>query len=365
MNTESPDTAWDRSSMAFPRAMSRGPRPRSSPITVTALAQHERTIRSVDRKGWLIAAALCNRSRSGSDTAGSQRVHSGNRRHCSGRTHRGVPDNAILDNAHRASPTASPGAPRWCRMQSPPEPRRPLRLEGATCDAAEFRGRCYLNEMGSPIASLHMRMHRTAIRPRSRPSIPCRSEDESTRRQDAAHRRVGRLHASACSAASLPSPPGTAGEGCCADRCAACHQPTMRTGPSRIPALDRKRSTSIRICCCMTWRPGRRIAQAAAGTREMRTAPLWGCGKSALSARWARDHNRTPRSARTTARPRRAVRYLTLSPERSAAARFPEHAVNRPGAVAGDRRVGTTTGRDSRGIPRVLVDFRVGLALQC
>jgi len=59
--------------------------------------------------------------------------------------------------------------------------------------------------------------------------------------------------------------------------CAACHQPAMQTGPSPIAALDRK---TVALYSDLLLHDmgalGDGIAQAAAGTREMRTAPLWG-----------------------------------------------------------------------------------------
>ncbi len=59
--------------------------------------------------------------------------------------------------------------------------------------------------------------------------------------------------------------------------CAACHQPTMQTGASPIAALDRKTValySDLLLHDMGTLGDG--IAQAAAGTHEMRTAPLWG-----------------------------------------------------------------------------------------
>ena len=59
--------------------------------------------------------------------------------------------------------------------------------------------------------------------------------------------------------------------------CAACHLPAMRTGPSPIAALDRKSValySDLLLNDMGTLADG--IAQADAGIREMRTAPLWG-----------------------------------------------------------------------------------------
>jgi CxxC motif-containing protein (DUF1111 family) len=59
--------------------------------------------------------------------------------------------------------------------------------------------------------------------------------------------------------------------------CAACHLPTMQSGPSSIPALDRKSValySDLLLHDMGTLADG--IAQAGAGTAEMRTAPLWG-----------------------------------------------------------------------------------------
>ncbi len=59
--------------------------------------------------------------------------------------------------------------------------------------------------------------------------------------------------------------------------CATCHTPTLRTGPNRIAALDRKNVnlySDLLLHDMGTLGDG--IAQANAGMREMRTAPLWG-----------------------------------------------------------------------------------------
>jgi CxxC motif-containing protein (DUF1111 family) len=59
--------------------------------------------------------------------------------------------------------------------------------------------------------------------------------------------------------------------------CASCHQPTMLTGPSAIPALDRQ---TVALYSDLLLHDmgslGDGIAQVGAGMREMRTAPLWG-----------------------------------------------------------------------------------------
>jgi CxxC motif-containing protein (DUF1111 family) len=59
--------------------------------------------------------------------------------------------------------------------------------------------------------------------------------------------------------------------------CAACHQPVMQTGPSGIAALDRR---NVELYSDLLLHDmgalGDGIAQADAGPREMRTAPLWG-----------------------------------------------------------------------------------------
>ena len=59
--------------------------------------------------------------------------------------------------------------------------------------------------------------------------------------------------------------------------CAECHQPALQTGPNAIAALDRK---SVPLYSDLLLHDmgqlGDGIAQAGAGTREMRTAPLWG-----------------------------------------------------------------------------------------
>lgn len=59
--------------------------------------------------------------------------------------------------------------------------------------------------------------------------------------------------------------------------CAACHTPTLRTGPSNITALDRVvfHPYSDFLLHDMG-RLGDGIVQSRAGARDMRTAPLWG-----------------------------------------------------------------------------------------
>ena len=59
--------------------------------------------------------------------------------------------------------------------------------------------------------------------------------------------------------------------------CASCHKPTMSTGPSPIAALNRVQVnlySDLLLHDMGTLADG--IAQGDAGTREMRTAPLWG-----------------------------------------------------------------------------------------
>jgi CxxC motif-containing protein (DUF1111 family) len=59
--------------------------------------------------------------------------------------------------------------------------------------------------------------------------------------------------------------------------CAACHQPQLQTGPHAIAALDRKPVNLFSDLLLHDMGSlGDGIGQAAAGTREMRTAPLWG-----------------------------------------------------------------------------------------
>jgi CxxC motif-containing protein (DUF1111 family) len=59
--------------------------------------------------------------------------------------------------------------------------------------------------------------------------------------------------------------------------CAVCHQPMMMTAPNPIAALDRK---PVPLFSDLLLHDmgllGDGIAQASAGSREMRTAPLWG-----------------------------------------------------------------------------------------
>ncbi|MEO6787247.1 MAG: di-heme oxidoredictase family protein, partial [Chthoniobacteraceae bacterium] len=64
--------------------------------------------------------------------------------------------------------------------------------------------------------------------------------------------------------------------------CALCHTPMMVTGPNRIAALSMKQAflySDLLLHDMGTLGDG--IAQADAGTREMRTAPLWGLRVSA------------------------------------------------------------------------------------
>ena len=64
--------------------------------------------------------------------------------------------------------------------------------------------------------------------------------------------------------------------------CAYCHQPVLYTGPSSIEALDQKAVVLYSDLLLHNMGSlGDGIAQAAAGRREMRTAPLWGLRASA------------------------------------------------------------------------------------
>ncbi len=64
--------------------------------------------------------------------------------------------------------------------------------------------------------------------------------------------------------------------------CTSCHTPSMTTGPSQIAALDHK---AVNLYSDLLLHDmgslGDGIAQADAGTREMRTPPLWGLRSSA------------------------------------------------------------------------------------
>jgi CxxC motif-containing protein (DUF1111 family) len=63
-------------------------------------------------------------------------------------------------------------------------------------------------------------------------------------------------------------------------RCGACHTPTMRTGPSRIAALDRKvfHAWSDLLLHDMGPELDDHYTEGSALTSEWRTAPLWGIG---------------------------------------------------------------------------------------
>jgi CxxC motif-containing protein (DUF1111 family) len=64
--------------------------------------------------------------------------------------------------------------------------------------------------------------------------------------------------------------------------CAACHTSVMQTGPNIVTALDRKPVPLFSDLLLHDMGAlGDGIAQAAAGEREMRTAPLWGLRASA------------------------------------------------------------------------------------
>ncbi|MFZ4651288.1 MAG: di-heme oxidoredictase family protein [Rubrivivax sp.] len=59
--------------------------------------------------------------------------------------------------------------------------------------------------------------------------------------------------------------------------CAACHQPTMATGPHAVPALSNQTVALYSdLLLHDMGRLGDGIEQGPAGMREMRTAPLWG-----------------------------------------------------------------------------------------
>jgi CxxC motif-containing protein (DUF1111 family) len=64
--------------------------------------------------------------------------------------------------------------------------------------------------------------------------------------------------------------------------CASCHMPSMTTGPSPVPALDRKAVnlySDLLLHDMGSLNDG--IAQADAGPREVKTPPLWGLRASA------------------------------------------------------------------------------------
>ena len=71
-------------------------------------------------------------------------------------------------------------------------------------------------------------------------------------------------------------PPGR-GDGLFATAgCASCHVPTLMTGPSPIPALDRKPVNAFSDFLLHDVGTGDGIDQAGANGNEFRTAPLWG-----------------------------------------------------------------------------------------
>ena len=66
--------------------------------------------------------------------------------------------------------------------------------------------------------------------------------------------------------------------------CATCHTPTLTTGPSSIPALDRKPANLYSDLALHSMGTGLAdgISQGGAGPDEFRTAPLWGLGQRAF-----------------------------------------------------------------------------------
>ncbi len=64
--------------------------------------------------------------------------------------------------------------------------------------------------------------------------------------------------------------------------CASCHTPVLSTGPNAIAALSNQRVPLYSDLLLHDMGSlGDGIAQGAANTREMRTAPLWGVRASA------------------------------------------------------------------------------------
>lgn len=73
--------------------------------------------------------------------------------------------------------------------------------------------------------------------------------------------------------------------------CAACHAPTLRTGPSEIAALDRVAFHPYSDFLLHDMgRLGDGITQSRAGGRDMRTAPLWGLRAVTLFMHDGRAH---------------------------------------------------------------------------
>jgi CxxC motif-containing protein (DUF1111 family) len=197
-----------------------------------------------------------------------------------------IPDAVIVANAAQSRTGAVAGKVAWVTDAATGE-RRVGRFGWKAQHATllSFAGDAYNNEMGvtnrifpTPAApdgntALLARFVSLSAPPEDQPDASGRADID---------RFADYMRYLAPPAAAPAGPPAAAGAQLfAAAGCAACHTPSLSTGPNAVAALDQR---AVALYSDLVLHDmgalGDGIAQAAADVREMRTAPLWG-----LSAR--------------------------------------------------------------------------------
>lgn len=193
-----------------------------------------------------------------------------------------IPDDAILMNAQRPKPDGVKG--RAAMVTDPASGKVRVGRFGWKAQQATllgFSGDAYVNEMG-----VTNRLFPKENAPNGRADLLARFDkvpdiedtiDPATGKSDIDRaadfmRLLAPLPTLRATAASLAGARVFEQAGC-----AACHQPTMTTGPHAVPALSNQ---TVALYSDLLLHDmgalGDGIEQGAAGPREMRTAPLWG-----------------------------------------------------------------------------------------
>ncbi|HVW22419.1 MAG TPA: di-heme oxidoredictase family protein [Opitutaceae bacterium] len=193
-----------------------------------------------------------------------------------------IPDASIVANAARSRTGAVSGKVAWVTDPATGEARVGRfgwKAQHATLLA--FAGDAYNNEMGitnrlfpAPAApdgntQLLARFISLGAPPEDQPGADGRADID---------RFADYMRYLAAPAPAPASPQSAAGAPVFASAgCAACHTPSFTTGPGAVAALSQR---TVALYSDLLLHDmgalGDGIAQAAAGTREMRTAPLWG-----------------------------------------------------------------------------------------